>query len=712
MGDKCEYLYIGGMRVPMENVLITYVPYNRVSTITQSFRVAAKSPGKNRGEPPYIQTIKELKKLLKHNHNSTMVARVYDPKLLIHDYIQSGKYVGELFKFDPSKALGRAGRKHAAKEGRSDVWAQFESDEFVAGFLAKGVSYGVSEGLDEINTLQMSWLATTPAGKVVLNRILKSSDPDVNDVKHTLAAAIAKAHSRATFPLSKEDLESFAKLVPMAETLGFLKNDVMSSSSRSAASDPSTPIDLLRKLASDENEYIRRGAAENPSTPADLLRELADDKNIWVRWGVAQNPSTPVDLLTLLASDAKIEVRKGVAKNPFTPVDLLDKLAHDLLASDEDAGIRRGAAANPSTPVDSLRKLAHDREEHVRRAAAENRSTHVDSLRELADDKYVLVRRGAAENPSTPVDLLRKLAIDEEYVRQGVALNPSTPVDLLDKLARDKDRDVRRGVAKNPSTSVDLLRKLASDEYADARGGAAAAARSRAADRERALLQISRQDEGIRKTINEVYDSRYPAGETTTEILSKRNSALAELDATTATQQKEVNERHDAIEQLALEAESGPIKRAEREFLELFEQDAPIETIERSVAAVAPAKAAKTYKIGDAGPAGGTIFAIKSGMYLEVAPEDIGRLTWRDAISAAQNYEHNGFSDWYLPSQNELDAMYEKRDMIGGFSTDNYWSSSEYGGNGAWFQYFVIGNQGYSNKNYTNYVRPVRAFSI
>ena len=704
MGDKCEYLYIGGMRVPIENVLITYVPYNRVSAMTQSFRVAAKSPGKDRGEPPYIQTIKELKKLLKHNYNSTMVARVYDPKLLIHDYIQPGKYVGELFKFDPSKALGRAGRKHAAKEGRSAVWAQFESDEFVAGFLAKGVSYGASEGLDEINTLQMSWLATTPAGKVVLNRILKSSDPDVNDVKHTLAAAIAKAHSRATFPLSKEDLESFAKLVPMAETLGFLKNDVMSSSSRSAASDPSTPIDLLRKLASDENEYIRRGAAENPSTPADLLRELADDKNMWVRWGVAQNPSTPVDLLTLLASDAKIEVRKGVAKNPFTPVDLLDKLAHDLLASDEDAGIRRGAAANPSTPVDSLRKLAHDREEHVRRAAAENRSTHVDSLRELADDKYVLVRRGAAENPSTHVDLLDKLARDKDRdVRQGVALNPSTPVDLLDKLARDKDRDVRKGVAKNPSTSVDLLRKLASDEYADAREGAAAAARSRAADRERALLQISHQDEGIRKTINEVYDSRYPAGETTTEILSKRNSALAEHDATTATQQKEVNERHDAIEQLALEAESGPIKRAEREFLELFEQ----------VAAVAPAEAAKTYKIGDAGPAGGMIYAIKSGMYLEVAPEDIGRLTWRDAMSAAQNYEHNGFSDWYLPSQNELDAMYEKRDMIGGLSTDCYWSSSERAGGHAWYQkFFNYGDKNYNGKYFAYSVRPVRAFSI
>ena len=219
MGDKCEYLYIGGMRVPMENVLITYVPYNRVSAMTQSFRVAAKSPGKDRGEPPYILTIKELKKLLKHNHNSTMVARVYDPKLLIHDYIQPGKYVGELFKFNPSKAQGRAGRRHAAKEGRSDVWAQFESDEFVAGFLAKGVSYGASEGLDEINTSQMDWLARTPAGRTVLDSIADSTVPSLIDVKLTLAAAAA--NMATIVPLSSKITEAFSKLAPMAAALGF-----------------------------------------------------------------------------------------------------------------------------------------------------------------------------------------------------------------------------------------------------------------------------------------------------------------------------------------------------------------------------------------------------------------------------------------------------------------------------------------------------------
>jgi len=45
-----------------------------------------------------------------------------------------------------------------------------------------------------------------------------------------------------------------------------------------------------------------------------------------------------------------------------------------------------------------------------------------------------------------------------------------------------------------------------------------------------------------------------------------------------------------------------------------------------------------------------------------------------------------------------------------GFSTVYYWSSSETVDGTAWDQYFYFGSQGTYYKNYTSYVRPVRAF--
>jgi len=70
----------------------------------------------------------------------------------------------------------------------------------------------------------------------------------------------------------------------------------------------------------------------------------------------------------------------------------------------------------------------------------------------------------------------------------------------------------------------------------------------------------------------------------------------------------------------------------------------------------------------------------------------------------------NGYSDWYLPSKDELNQMYIQRNVIGGFANDYYWSSSEYDANYAWTQSFLNGTQGNGGKNYTVYVRAVRAF--
>ena len=56
--------------------------------------------------------------------------------------------------------------------------------------------------------------------------------------------------------------------------------------------------------------------AENPSTPVDVLRELAKDEDWQVRWEVSENPSTPIDALQDLATDEEVTIRTAVAKNP------------------------------------------------------------------------------------------------------------------------------------------------------------------------------------------------------------------------------------------------------------------------------------------------------------------------------------------------------------------------------------------------------------
>ena len=72
-------------------------------------------------------------------------------------------------------------------------------------------------------------------------------------------------------------------------------------------------------------------------------------------------------------------------------------------------------------------------------------------------------------------------------------------------------------------------------------------------------------------------------------------------------------------------------------------------------------------------------------------------------------------TDWFLPSINELNQMYLKKEIledVSGFTAFSsfYWSSSEEGSNYAWLQVFISGVQGSGYKSNTDSVRAVRAF--
>ena len=160
----------------------------------------------------------------------------------------------------------------------------------------------------------------------------------------------------------------------------------------------------------------------------------------------------------------------------------------------------------------------------------------------------------------------------------------------------------------------------------------------------------------------------------------------------------------------------------------------------------------KVYKIGDPGPSrvgivfytsDGGLHGLESATALWAGGTAIGTgFTNSDAIitqeghlssgaSLCRNYTGGLKTDWFLPSQDELNQMYLHKDTIGGIDAGQYWSSTEGYSDvenlstktkTACFQTFSTGtpsNGGYKNAasassssdpDFGNYIRPIRAF--
>lgn len=101
-------------------------------------------------------------------------------------------------------------------------------------------------------------------------------------------------------------------------------------------------------------------------------------------------------------------------------------------------------------------------------------------------------------------------------------------------------------------------------------------------------------------------------------------------------------------------------------------------------------------------------FAFGGSLYY-VAP-DQGTATWDVAKSICSKLVYAYYDDWYLPDKGELYAMYQNRSSIGGFSSNDYWSSTQSNSSEryAWYQNFSSGDQGTYHKNNIYRFRCVR----
>jgi hypothetical protein len=94
-------------------------------------------------------------------------------------------------------------------------------------------------------------------------------------------------------------------------------------------------------------------------------------------------------------------------------------------------------------------------------------------------------------------------------------------------------------------------------------------------------------------------------------------------------------------------------------------------------------------------------------LHFEVYPTDLGEMNWAKAKEACANLGDG----WRLPTKDELNLIYENKNVVGGFANVYYWSSTENDHNDAWAQGFNGGYQSYYGKDYTAYVRAVRALT-
>ena len=101
---------------------------------------------------------------------------------------------------------------------------------------------------------------------------------------------------------------------------------------------------------------------------------------------------------------------------------------------------------------------------------------------------------------------------------------------------------------------------------------------------------------------------------------------------------------------------------------------------------------------------------IHSGSTYRVYPDFESLMPWKQAQSSCNNLTYGGYSDWFVPTKEELNSMYLNKDVIGSFAHLYYWSSSVYSssGNSYYIQNFETGKQIYESISYSRGVRCVR----
>ena len=97
----------------------------------------------------------------------------------------------------------------------------------------------------------------------------------------------------------------------------------------------------------------------------------------------------------------------------------------------------------------------------------------------------------------------------------------------------------------------------------------------------------------------------------------------------------------------------------------------------------------------------------------EVYPDDLGfgsrgtigtLMTWYNAMESCKNLGDG----WMLPTKEELNLMYRKKENLRILPLHGYWSCDEYDITSAYYKYFFTGFEYVFEKRFPAFARPIR----
>ncbi len=220
---------------------------------------------------------------------------------------------------------------------------------------------------------------------------------------------------------------------------------------------------IIECLVKDTCTAVRAQLAKNHNIPVEILARLAVDEDKQVRYTLASNQRTPPEVLRRLVEDVEKRELKVLAEHiDIPPEDLL------RLVNDPEPMRRKEAAEHMTIRPESLQRLIDEEGRGIRSAVAENRNTPPEILARLAEETSLYsygLREKVARNKNTPASVLERLAGNySPDVRKEVAFNKNTPPETLARLAGDSNTEVRKNAARNVHTHPEILGRLARNE--------------------------------------------------------------------------------------------------------------------------------------------------------------------------------------------------------------------------------------------------------